>query len=194
MSSPSNGCGKSSTRAASARSMRCMFQSTRPSAWFWHRRTSSIVFLFPAFRIKHDVVPGTYETLWFKATKPGIYKLECTQYCGLQHATMKGEIVVMSRPDYARWLTEQGVHESLARRARRCSASMAAAAATASTARCTRPRSTASTADWCICRTVRCGGRTSAISATASSSREPSPSPATRRSCRIFPARSARTT
>ncbi len=71
-------------------------------------------FFLPAFRIKRDVVPGTQETLWFKADKTGVFKLECTQYCGLQHATMKGEIVVMTGPDYARWLTEQGVHESLA--------------------------------------------------------------------------------
>ncbi len=71
-------------------------------------------FFVPAFRVKHDVVPGTLETLWFKANKPGIFKLECTQFCGLQHATMKGDVVVMTAPDYARWLTEQGVHESLA--------------------------------------------------------------------------------
>ena len=71
-------------------------------------------FFVPAFRIKHDVVPGTLETLWFKANKTGTFRLECTQYCGLQHATMQGEIVVMTGPDYARWLTSQGVEESLA--------------------------------------------------------------------------------
>lgn len=71
-------------------------------------------FYVPAFRVKHDVVPGTYETIWFKATKPGVYLLECTQYCGLQHATMKGEVIVMTPTDYADWLTQQGVHESMA--------------------------------------------------------------------------------
>ena len=71
-------------------------------------------FFIPAFRIKHDVVPGTYETIWFKATKTGTYTLECAQYCGTQHATMKGEVVVMTPADYARWLTEQGVNQSLA--------------------------------------------------------------------------------
>jgi cytochrome c oxidase subunit II len=71
-------------------------------------------FFVPAFRVKHDVVPGTYESLWFRATKVGTYQLECAQYCGAQHATMKGEVVVMSAADYARWLTQQGVHHSLA--------------------------------------------------------------------------------
>ena len=71
-------------------------------------------FFIPAFRIKHDVVPGTLETIWFKANKTGVFRLECTQFCGLQHATMQGEVDVMTAPDYARWLTTQGVHESLA--------------------------------------------------------------------------------
>jgi len=71
-------------------------------------------FFVPAFRIKHDVVPGTLQTLWFRANKTGVFRLECTQYCGLQHATMGGEIVVMTAADYARWLASQGVQESLA--------------------------------------------------------------------------------
>jgi cytochrome c oxidase subunit 2 len=71
-------------------------------------------FFVPAFRIKHDVVPGTLETIWFKADKTGVFRLECTQFCGLQHATMQGEVDVLTGPDYERWLTEQGVHESLA--------------------------------------------------------------------------------
>jgi len=71
-------------------------------------------FFVPAFRIKHDVVPGTLETLWFKANKTGSFFLACTQFCGLQHATMQGKVVVMSGPNYARWLAEQGVHLSLA--------------------------------------------------------------------------------
>jgi cytochrome c oxidase subunit 2 len=71
-------------------------------------------FFVPAFRIKRDVVPGTLQTVWFKTNKTGVFKLECTQYCGLQHATMQGDIVVMTSADYARWLTSQGVQVSLA--------------------------------------------------------------------------------
>lgn len=71
-------------------------------------------FFVPAFRVKHDVVSGTYETIWFKATKTGTYQIECTQFCGDQHATMKGYVVVMTPADYATWLTSRGVRESLA--------------------------------------------------------------------------------
>jgi len=71
-------------------------------------------FYVPAFRIKHDVVPGTYETLWFTPTKTGSFPIECTQYCGVQHAKMKGEVVVMTPPAFARWLADQGAASSLA--------------------------------------------------------------------------------
>jgi cytochrome c oxidase subunit II len=68
----------------------------------------------PAFRIKRDVVPGTLETVWFKATKTGTYKIECTQLCGVQHANMTGEVTVMEPAAFGRWLKEQGVQRSLA--------------------------------------------------------------------------------
>ena len=71
-------------------------------------------FFIPAFRIKHDVVPGQYETVWFKATKTGEYRIECTQYCGTLHAQMLGKVVVMAPPDYADWLSHQGIEGSLA--------------------------------------------------------------------------------
>jgi cytochrome c oxidase subunit 2 len=71
-------------------------------------------FFIPAFRIKHDVVPGTLETVWFKATKAGTYRIECTQLCGVQHANMTGEVTVMEPAAFGRWLRDQGVHESLA--------------------------------------------------------------------------------
>ena|SRR5579872_794274 len=71
-------------------------------------------FFVPAFRVKHDVVPGTYETVWFTPNKTGTFKIECTQFCGLQHATMTGDVTVLEPAAYAQWLTRQGVHESLA--------------------------------------------------------------------------------
>ncbi|MGH2518883.1 MAG: cytochrome c oxidase subunit II, partial [Chloroflexota bacterium] len=61
----------------------------------------------PAFRLKQDIVPGKQVGLWFTATKPGRYLLECAQYCGAQHSRMVGTVVVQSAGAYARWL-EQG--------------------------------------------------------------------------------------
>ncbi len=72
-------------------------------------------FFIPAFRLKHDVVPGQFETFWFKATHTGTYQLECSEFCGTQHAQMIGTVTVMTAADYASWLREQGVAGSMAR-------------------------------------------------------------------------------
>src|SRR5690242_15177989 len=61
-------------------------------------------FFIPDFRVKADVVPGRYNTLWFTATKPGRYHLFCTQYCGTKHSAMIGWVTVMDPADYQAWL------------------------------------------------------------------------------------------
>jgi cytochrome c oxidase subunit 2 len=71
-------------------------------------------FYIPAFRLKHDVVPGQFETFWFEADRIGSYPLECSEFCGVEHAHMIGSVTVMSDAGYARWLGTQGVSESLA--------------------------------------------------------------------------------
>jgi cytochrome c oxidase subunit 2 len=62
-------------------------------------------FFIPAFRVKHDAVPGRYTTLSFKPTKVGTYHLFCAEYCGAQHSGMVGTVTVMSQDDYKAWLT-----------------------------------------------------------------------------------------
>ena len=61
-------------------------------------------FFIPAFRLKQDVLPGRYTTLWFKATTPGVYHLFCAEYCGTSHSGMGGNIVVMDPQDYTQWM------------------------------------------------------------------------------------------
>src|ERR1700722_15609357 len=61
-------------------------------------------FFIPAFRVKQDVLPGRYTTLWFKATVPGRYHLFCAEYCGTMHSGMGGDIIVMEPQDYAQWM------------------------------------------------------------------------------------------
>ena len=62
-------------------------------------------FFVPAFRVKKDVLPGRYTTLWFEATKPGSYRLFCAQYCGTQHSGMVGRIIVMEPTEFQTWLS-----------------------------------------------------------------------------------------
>lgn len=61
-------------------------------------------FYVPAFRMKHDVVPGRYYTAWFEAKAPGSFDIECAEYCGVNHSRMLGRVEVLSPGDYARWL------------------------------------------------------------------------------------------
>lgn len=62
-------------------------------------------FYIPAFRIKQDVLPGRYTSVWFQATKPGSYHLFCAEYCGTQHSGMIGRIIVMEPTAYQAWLS-----------------------------------------------------------------------------------------
>jgi cytochrome c oxidase subunit 2 len=62
-------------------------------------------FSVPAFRIKQDVVPGTYTKTWFRAERVGEYHLFCDQYCGAEHSKMVGSVTVMDPRDYAVWLS-----------------------------------------------------------------------------------------
>ncbi len=69
-------------------------------------------FYIPAFRLKHDVVPGSYQTYWFQPTKPGRYHIFCAEYCGTNHSRMIGWVTVMDPNAYETWLAG-GVGESL---------------------------------------------------------------------------------
>jgi len=62
----------------------------------------------PEFRVKADVLPGRYTTLWFHATRPGTYNLFCSEYCGTLHSGMAGKVVVMEQADYQAWLSSGG--------------------------------------------------------------------------------------
>jgi cytochrome c oxidase subunit 2 len=68
---------------------------------------------FPAFRVKADVLPNRFRTMWFEATKPGRYHIFCAEYCGTQHSGMIGSVIVMDPTAYQRWLAG-GAEGSLA--------------------------------------------------------------------------------
>jgi cytochrome c oxidase subunit 2 len=71
-------------------------------------------FFVPAFRIKADVVPGRYVSIWFHATKPGRYRIFCAEYCGTRHSGMTGDVIVMEPSEYQTWLSGGAAEGSLA--------------------------------------------------------------------------------
>jgi cytochrome c oxidase subunit 2 len=81
-------------------------------------------FSIPDFRVKREVIPGRYSTVWFEATTPGTYHIFCTQYCGTKHSAMIGEVTVLSPDDYEKWTQESTSGMSLAQNGERLFASM----------------------------------------------------------------------
>ncbi|HEV2576007.1 MAG TPA: cytochrome c oxidase subunit II [Acidobacteriaceae bacterium] len=81
-------------------------------------------FSIPDFRVKREVIPGRYSTVWFQATDPGTYHIFCTQYCGTLHSGMIGEVTAMDPGDYKKWLDQSNSGMSLAQNGERLFASM----------------------------------------------------------------------
>lgn len=64
-------------------------------------------FWVPALSGKTDVIPGQVNETWMEARNPGVYRGQCTEYCGLEHAHM-AFIVVAQPPDQFRaWWDHQ---------------------------------------------------------------------------------------
>lgn len=65
-------------------------------------------FYVPAFRVKRDVVPGRYTTMWFEATQVGTFNMYCAEYCGDQHSAMIGTVKVLEPEQFDAALAEAG--------------------------------------------------------------------------------------
>ena len=61
-------------------------------------------FFIPNFRVKQDVVPGMYSSVWFEATIPGKHQVFCTEYCGTSHSGMLAQVIALNEKDWNDWL------------------------------------------------------------------------------------------
>jgi cytochrome c oxidase subunit 2 len=61
----------------------------------------------PAFGVKQDAIPGFVRDVWFRVDKPGIYRGQCAEICGKEHAFMPIVVDARSKEDYAKWAAEQ---------------------------------------------------------------------------------------
>jgi cytochrome c oxidase subunit 2 len=64
-------------------------------------------FWIPALNGKKDAVPGQHHPLILQANKLGVYRGQCTQFCGLSHANMRMLVRVVSEKDFDRWVRNQ---------------------------------------------------------------------------------------
>jgi len=70
-------------------------------------------FFIPAFRVKYDILPNRYTSVWFEATKEGDYDLFCTEYCGRNHSEMDKVVRVVSQDAFDDWLEEAGTPKDI---------------------------------------------------------------------------------
>ena len=61
----------------------------------------------PALGGKMDVIPGNPNETWFQAEKEGLYRGQCAELCGVQHAAMLTAVEVLPEDEFDRWLAEQ---------------------------------------------------------------------------------------
>lgn len=66
-------------------------------------------FYIPAFRVKQDVLPNRYSSIWFEATRADTFQVYCTEYCGTQHSGMLTKVIAHEQSAFETWLQESGI-------------------------------------------------------------------------------------
>jgi cytochrome c oxidase subunit 2 len=61
----------------------------------------------PALGGKFDAIPGKTNETWFEPNAPGIYRGQCAEFCGIQHAAMDMQVEAMPSDEFDAWLDEE---------------------------------------------------------------------------------------
>jgi cytochrome c oxidase subunit 2 len=61
-------------------------------------------FWVPNLQGKRDLIPGYTTALWLQADREGVFRGQCAEFCGMQHAHMALDIVTESNQDFEGWL------------------------------------------------------------------------------------------
>ena len=64
-------------------------------------------FWVPNLNGKRDLIPGYSTAFWIQADKPGVYRGQCAEFCGIQHAKMAFYLVAQSKEEFQQWLQQQ---------------------------------------------------------------------------------------
>ena len=64
-------------------------------------------FWVPALAGKTDLIPGQTNVTWLEASKPGVYRGQCAEFCGAQHAHMALTVVASEPDQFQAWLNSQ---------------------------------------------------------------------------------------
>src|SRR5204863_1619820 len=61
-------------------------------------------FWVPNLQGKRDLIPGYTTAIWIQADRPGLFRGQCAEFCGLQHAHMAIDVIAESDADFEGWL------------------------------------------------------------------------------------------
>lgn len=64
-------------------------------------------FWAPTLAGKIDLLPGQHNRLWLQADEPGVYRGQCAEFCGAQHAHMAFLVIAQPEADFHAWLARQ---------------------------------------------------------------------------------------
>jgi cytochrome c oxidase subunit 2 len=64
-------------------------------------------FWVPNLAGKKDLIPGYTQSLWFQADTAGVYRGQCAEFCGVQHAKMALQVVAEPKAQYQQWVEQQ---------------------------------------------------------------------------------------
>jgi cytochrome c oxidase subunit II len=56
---------------------------------------------------KIDMIPGRTNVTWMQADEPGLYRGQCTEFCGVQHALMSLLVIALSEAEFSTWAAGQ---------------------------------------------------------------------------------------
>ncbi|MFL6541981.1 MAG: cytochrome c oxidase subunit II [Chthoniobacterales bacterium] len=62
-------------------------------------------FWVPNMHGKKDLVPGHPTYMWLRAEKPGTFRGQCAEFCGLQHAHMRLTFVADGPDAFSKWMS-----------------------------------------------------------------------------------------
>jgi len=68
----------------------------------------------PDFAVKQDAVPGFINEAWTRVDEPGVFRGQCAEFCGKDHAFMPIVVEVQAEADFDQWLEDQRLAIELA--------------------------------------------------------------------------------
>jgi len=61
----------------------------------------------PRLHGKRDLIPGRVNKFWVQADQPGVFRAQCAEFCGMQHANMALVVIAQTQGQFQQWKSHQ---------------------------------------------------------------------------------------